>query len=205
MRRLNTTDLADIECQRAGCEWRPTPSLNVTFELKQQLILDIFWTCGSFERTRNSTFCKKDILTFRPHVQPGSSALKTLRLITALPEIFLTTPAKRRITDPDSAIAKAGSGPHFEQAYNAQLDGHGAMPIVSERASVAPEDQQPLVPTVAAIRPVVQPEIETILTGRDFSCAAAAPAKIGQLPHSRIFSFRQAGRIVLSVPHALLS
>ena len=58
-------------------------------------------------------------------------------------------------TDPESGIMKAGSGQHFEQAYNAQAAVDGAMLIVGQRVSTAANDKQELIPTAAAISPVV--------------------------------------------------
>ena len=50
---------------------------------------------------------------------------------------------------------KAGSGPHFEQSYNAQAAVEVASRlIVGQRVSSAPNDKQELGPTLAAIPPV---------------------------------------------------
>ena len=89
------------------------------------------------------------------------------------PSVTPDPKAQYNFTDPVSAIMKAGSGRHFEQAYNAQLAVDEAMLIVGERVSVAPNDKQQLVPTVAAISPVVKPEIETILADSGFYSATA--------------------------------
>jgi hypothetical protein len=55
-------------------------------------------------------------------------------------------------TDPESRIMKAGNGQHFQQSYNAQaaVEVESRL-IVGERVSVAPNDKQELVPTLAAI------------------------------------------------------
>lgn len=55
-------------------------------------------------------------------------------------------------TDPESRIMKAGNGPHFEQAYNAQaaVDTQSLL-IVGQRVSNAPNDKEQLQPTVASI------------------------------------------------------
>ncbi len=81
--------------------------------------------------------------------------------------------AQYNFANPVSAIMKAGSGQHFEQACNAQLAVDAAMLIVGERVSVAPNDKQQLAPTVAAICPLVQPAIETVLADSGFYSAAA--------------------------------
>ena len=59
---------------------------------------------------------------------------------------------------------KAGSGQHFEQSYNAQAAVDEAMLIVGACVSVAANDKKELPPTVAAICPVVAPQVKTILT-----------------------------------------
>jgi len=81
--------------------------------------------------------------------------------------------AQYNFTDPQSAIMKAGSGQHFEQSYNAQAAVDGAMFIVGARVSAAPNDKKELVPGVAAISPVVAPEVNTILVDTGFYSAVA--------------------------------
>ena len=71
---------------------------------------------------------------------------------------------------------KAGSGQHFEQAYNAQAAVDQAMLIVGERVSAAPNDKRELVPTAAAISPVVAPQVRTILVDSGFYSEAAVQA-----------------------------
>lgn len=84
--------------------------------------------------------------------------------------------AQYNFTEPESKIMKAGSGNHFEQCYNAQTAVDQAMFIVGERVSDAPNDKQQLVPTVAAISPVVAPEVHAVLVDSGFYSAAAVAA-----------------------------
>src|ERR1017187_178458 len=84
--------------------------------------------------------------------------------------------AQYNFTDPESRIMKAGNGQHFEQAYNAQAAVNEQMLIVGERLSVAPNDKQELVATVAAISPVVAVEVKAILTDNGFYSEAAVVA-----------------------------
>jgi transposase len=84
--------------------------------------------------------------------------------------------AQYNFTDPESRIMKAGSGNHFEQAFNAQAAVDEAMIIVGERVSDAPNDQQELVASVAAIRPVVKAAVTAVLVDRGFYSAAAVAA-----------------------------
>ena len=84
--------------------------------------------------------------------------------------------AQYNFTDPDSRIMKAGSGQHFEQAYNAQAAVDEQMLIVGERVSVAPNDKAELVGTVAAISPVVAPQVSAILVDSGFYSEAAVAA-----------------------------
>jgi len=70
--------------------------------------------------------------------------------------------AQYNFTDPESRIMKAGSGQHFEQAYNAQAVVDGAMLIVGARLSDAPNDKEELAPSVAAISPVVSRELQAV-------------------------------------------
>jgi transposase len=84
--------------------------------------------------------------------------------------------AQYNFTDPQSGIMKAGSGQHFEQSYNAQAAVDEAMLIVGACVSVAANDKKELPPTVAAICPVVAPEVKTILTDSGFYSDAAVQA-----------------------------
>lgn len=84
--------------------------------------------------------------------------------------------AQYNFTDPESRIMKAGSGQHFEQSYNAQVVVDQAMIIVGERVSVAANDKQELVPTVAAISPVVAPAVTAVLTDSGFYSEKAVQA-----------------------------
>ena len=76
--------------------------------------------------------------------------------------------AQYNFTDPTSGIRKAGSGAHFEQSSNAQAAVDAAMLIVGERVSLAANDKQELPLTVAAIRPVVVPELNALLVDSGF-------------------------------------
>lgn len=84
--------------------------------------------------------------------------------------------AQYNFTDPQSSIMKAGSGAHFEQSYNAQAAVDEAMVIVGARVSVAPNDKRELPATVAAISPVVAPQVASILVDSGFYSAAAVHA-----------------------------
>ncbi|MEY2880429.1 MAG: hypothetical protein RLZZ15_2809 [Verrucomicrobiota bacterium] len=79
-------------------------------------------------------------------------------------------------TDPESRIMKAGSGAHFEQAYNAQAAVDQAMLIVGARVSTAANDKQELGPTLAAISPVVAAEVKAVLVDSGFYSEAAVQA-----------------------------
>ncbi len=89
--------------------------------------------------------------------------------------------AQYNFTDPASRIMKAGSGQHFEQAYNPQAAVDEAMLIVGERVSEAPNDQQELVANVMAISPVVVAEVRAVLVDSGFYSAAAV-ATVEQKP-----------------------
>jgi len=84
--------------------------------------------------------------------------------------------AQYNFTDPESRIMKAGSGSHFEQAYNAQAAVDGAMLIVGARVSDAPNDKQELPTSVAAISPVVAAEVNNVLVDSGFYSEAAVAA-----------------------------
>jgi transposase len=84
--------------------------------------------------------------------------------------------AQYNFTDPESRIMKAGSGNHFEQAYNAQAAVDEAMLIVGQRVSESPNDKQQLVPTVAAISPVVAVQVQAVLVDSGFYSEAAVSA-----------------------------
>ncbi len=72
---------------------------------------------------------------------------------------------------------KAGNGQHFEQAYNARAAVDGAMLIVGERVSDAPNDKEELAPSVAAISPVVTEEVQAVLVDNGFYSEAAMAQK----------------------------
>ena len=76
--------------------------------------------------------------------------------------------AQYNFTDSESRIMKAGNGAHFEQAYNAQAAVDEHMLIVGAHVCAAPNDKEQLVPTVAAISPVVAAEVKAILTDSGF-------------------------------------
>jgi transposase len=79
-------------------------------------------------------------------------------------------------TDPESRVMKAGSGPHFEQSYNAQAAVEvDSRLIIARHVTNAPNDKQQLVPTVAAISPVVA-TIGSVLVDSGFYSAAAVAA-----------------------------
>jgi transposase len=84
--------------------------------------------------------------------------------------------AQYNFTDPESGIMKAGSGQHFEQSYNAQAAIDEAMLIVGACVSVAANDKKELPPTVAAISPVVAPQVKTVLIDSGFYSDAAVQA-----------------------------
>ena len=84
--------------------------------------------------------------------------------------------AQYNFTDPQSSIMKAGSGQHFEQAYNAQAAVDQAMLIVGAQVSVAANDKRELIPTVAAISPVVANEVTAVLVDSGFYSEAAVQA-----------------------------
>jgi hypothetical protein len=91
--------------------------------------------------------------------------------------------AQYNFTDPESRIMKAGNGQHFEQAYNAQAAVDEQMLIVGERVSVAPNDKEELVPTVAAISAVVVEKVKAVLVDSGFYSEAAVTA-VEQTPES---------------------
>jgi transposase len=84
--------------------------------------------------------------------------------------------AQYNFTDPESRIMKAGSGSHFEQAYNPQAAVDEAMLIVGQRVSDAPNDKQQLVASVGAISPVVAAQVQAVLVDSGFYSEAAVAA-----------------------------
>ena len=75
---------------------------------------------------------------------------------------------QHNFTDPESRIMKAGSGPHFEQSFNAQAAVEvDSRLIVGERVSQAPNDKQELVPTLQAI-PTEVGSVGAVLTDNGF-------------------------------------
>jgi len=84
-------------------------------------------------------------------------------------------------TDPESRIMKAGSGEHFEQAYNAQAAVEvDSRLIVGQRVTPSPNDKQELVPTVASIPPEAG-SVSAVLTDSGFFSEAAVK-QIEQTP-----------------------
>ena len=77
-------------------------------------------------------------------------------------------------TDPDSRIMKAGSGDHFEQAYNAQAGVcTDSRLIVAARVTDAPNDKQQLVPTVQAVPTDSVGALAAVLVDNGFYSAEA--------------------------------
>ncbi|MEA3210842.1 MAG: hypothetical protein QOE70_3899 [Chthoniobacter sp.] len=83
-------------------------------------------------------------------------------------------------TDPESRIMKAGSGDHFEQAYNAQaaVDTESLL-IVGARVSDAPNDKEQLVPTLAAVPASLGP-MRTVMVDTGVFSEAAVRAVEGE-------------------------
>lgn len=79
-------------------------------------------------------------------------------------------------TDPESRIMKAGSGGHFEQAYNAQAAVDENMLIVGAQLSPAPNDKEQLIETWAAVPSEIKPQIHAILVDSGFYSEAAVRA-----------------------------
>src|SRR5215203_5566408 len=79
-------------------------------------------------------------------------------------------------SDPESRIMKAGTGDHFEQAYNAQaaVEVQSRL-IVGQRVCTAPNDKEQLVPTLAAVIPALGP-VAQVLNDSGFVSEAAVRA-----------------------------
>jgi transposase len=90
------------------------------------------------------------------------------------------TPAPQdqyNFTDPQSRIMKAGNGPHFEQAYNAQAAVEtDSRLIVATRVTDAPNDKEQLVPTVHAVPAPVRETVGAVLVDNGFYSAVAVAA-----------------------------
>jgi hypothetical protein len=84
--------------------------------------------------------------------------------------------AQYNFTDPESRIMKAGSGAHFEQAYNAQAAVDENMLIVGAQLSQAPNDKEQLMETWAAVPAEAKPEIKAILVDSGFYSQTAVQA-----------------------------
>jgi transposase len=84
--------------------------------------------------------------------------------------------AQYNFTDPESRIMKAGSGEHFEQAYNAQaaVDTEGSMLVLGVQLTDAPNDKEQLVPTLQSVDPAVREVTEALADSGYFSEAAVA-------------------------------
>ena len=80
-------------------------------------------------------------------------------------------------TDPDSRIMKAGTGEHFDQAYNAQaaVDTEGSLLILGERVTEQANDKAQLVPTVAAVPEPVR-EVSHVVTDSGYFSERAVNA-----------------------------
>jgi hypothetical protein len=79
-------------------------------------------------------------------------------------------------TDPESRIMKAGSGSHFEQAYNAQAAAEvESRLIVGARVSPAPNDKEQLVPTGQGI-PAEAGSVAAVLVDSGFHSENAVHA-----------------------------
>jgi transposase len=79
-------------------------------------------------------------------------------------------------TDPESRIMKAGTGGHFEQAYNAQgvVDAEGSMLILGAHVSDAPNDKEQLAPGVASVEPGIRQMTAVLVDSGFYSEAAVA-------------------------------
>jgi len=79
-------------------------------------------------------------------------------------------------TDPESRIMKAGTGDHYEQAYNAQaaVEVESRL-IVGQHVCTAANDKEQLVPTLGAIVPAAGP-VAQVLIDSGFVSAAAVRA-----------------------------
>jgi len=84
--------------------------------------------------------------------------------------------AQYNFTDPQSRIMKAGSGGHFEQAYNAQAAVDEGMLIVGAQLSPAPNDKEQLIETWAAVPPEIKPQVNAVLVDSGFYSEAAVKA-----------------------------
>lgn len=76
-------------------------------------------------------------------------------------------------TDPESRIMKAGTGGHFEQAYNAQAAVEvDSRLIVAQRVTPAANDKEQLVSTVAAVEPALGAPAVVLADSGFYSAAA---------------------------------
>jgi hypothetical protein len=79
--------------------------------------------------------------------------------------------AQYNFTDPESRIMKAGSGEHFEQAYNAQaaVDTEGSLLILGAHVTDAPNDKEQLIPTLQSVDPAAREITEALADTGYFS------------------------------------
>lgn len=79
-------------------------------------------------------------------------------------------------TDPESRVMKTADG--FQQTYNAQAAVEiGSRLIVSEAVTDAPNDKEQLLPTLAALSPVVESVAAVLIDSGFYSAAAVAAAE----------------------------
>jgi transposase len=79
-------------------------------------------------------------------------------------------------TDPESRIMKAGSGAHFEQAYNAQAAVETTSRLlIAGQVVASPNDKQELSPTLGTLDPVVE-SVSQVLIDSGFYSEAAVKA-----------------------------
>ncbi len=92
--------------------------------------------------------------------------------------------AQYNFTDPESRIMKAGSGAHFEQAYNAQaaVDTEGSMLILGVQVTDAPNDKQQLIPTLQSVDPEVREVTEVLADTGYFSEAVVTKVEADEGP-----------------------
>jgi transposase len=94
-------------------------------------------------------------------------------------------------TDPESRIMKAGSGQHFEQSYNAQAAVEtDSRLIIAQHVVAAPNDKQQLVPTLAAVSPVVNSIAAVLVDSGYYSAPAitAIEAPGGELAGPKVYA-----------------
>lgn len=92
--------------------------------------------------------------------------------------------AQYNFTDPESRIMKAGSGEHFEQAYNAQavVDTEGSLLVLGVQVTDAPNDKEQLIPTLHSVNSEVRAVTEALADSGYFSESAVANVEAGGGP-----------------------